>query len=102
MQFHPDEARLKFVHLIVSRELNKVGSQCITDCDAYFDKVASKAQMSKEEDEVSMSRGPVRSPSKSPVDPRFATKKVKVKNMFTGLSPSHRTRNAKHRQLGFT
>ncbi|PON35384.1 hypothetical protein PanWU01x14_336760 [Parasponia andersonii] len=41
--FHPDEARLKFVHLIVSHELNKVGSRCITDCDAYFDKVAGKA-----------------------------------------------------------
>ncbi|PON78165.1 Ulp1 protease family, C-terminal catalytic domain containing protein [Parasponia andersonii] len=77
--------------------LNKIGSQCIRDCDAHFDKVADKVKMSKWEDEVSMSRGPRRSPSKSPVDPRFATKKKRKLKICSLVHPQLTTRNAKRR-----
>ncbi|PON37558.1 hypothetical protein PanWU01x14_319300, partial [Parasponia andersonii] len=53
------------------------------------------ALISKGDDHKANLEGPVHSPKKSPVDPRFATKKLKAQNMFTGTSPAYRTQNAK-------
>ncbi|PON76973.1 Ulp1 protease family, C-terminal catalytic domain containing protein [Trema orientale] len=98
--FYTDDVRLKLVGLIVSHDLNQVKSTCLTDCEQHFNVIANQEVQSNGEDNVVKLKGPVRSPTKSPIDPRFATKKLKARNMFTGTSPAHRTRNAKRRQLG--
>ncbi|PON83849.1 Ulp1 protease family, C-terminal catalytic domain containing protein [Trema orientale] len=98
--FNADDVRLNVLALIVCHDLNKVKSTCLRDCEEYFHKFAENEWQSKGDDHETNLEGPMRSPKKSPVDPRFAMKKLKARNMFIGTSPAHRTRNAKWRQLG--
>ncbi|PON44225.1 Ulp1 protease family, C-terminal catalytic domain containing protein [Trema orientale] len=91
--------KLKQLALVVCHDLNKVKSTCLRDCEEHFQKFAENEWQSKGDDHEANLEGPVHSPKKSPVDPCFATKKLKARNKFTGSSPAHRTRNAKRRQL---
>ncbi|PON89207.1 hypothetical protein TorRG33x02_150700, partial [Trema orientale] len=91
LQFNAEDVRLKLLALIVSHDLNKVKTTCLRDCEEHFHKFTENEWQSKGDDQEENLEGPVRSPKKSPVDPRFATKKLKARNMFTGSSPAHRT-----------
>ncbi|POO04114.1 Ulp1 protease family, C-terminal catalytic domain containing protein [Trema orientale] len=99
-EFNTDDVRLQLLALIVYPDLNKVKSTCLRYCEEYFHKFTKNEWQSKGDDHEANLEGSVRSPKKSPVDPRFATKKLKARNMFTGSSPAHWTQNAKRQQLG--
>ncbi|PON44549.1 hypothetical protein PanWU01x14_266270 [Parasponia andersonii] len=100
--FHADDVRLKLLALIVGHDLNKVKSTCCRDTEEHFDKIRDQQGVSIGEEGVKIFKGLVHSPIKSPVDSRFATKKLKARNMFIGTSLAHRTHDAKCRQLGLT
>ncbi|PON79098.1 Ulp1 protease family, C-terminal catalytic domain containing protein [Parasponia andersonii] len=70
-RFNVDDVRLKMLALIVCHNLKK--------------------WRSKGNGHEANLEGPMCNPKKSPVDHRFATKKLKAQNMFTGTSPAHRT-----------
>ncbi|PON70708.1 hypothetical protein PanWU01x14_077340 [Parasponia andersonii] len=88
LQFNADDVRLKLLALIVCHDLNKVKSTCLRDCGGHFHKFAENEWQSKGDDHEANLEGPVRSLKKSSVDPRFATKKLKARNIFTGYITS--------------
>ncbi|PON56220.1 Ulp1 protease family, C-terminal catalytic domain containing protein [Parasponia andersonii] len=89
--FNADDVRLKLLALIVCYDLNKVESTCLRECEEHFHRFVENGWQSKRDDHEVNLEGPVCSPKKSPMDPRFAMNKLKAQNMFTGTSPAHRT-----------
>ncbi|KAF4395949.1 hypothetical protein F8388_013118 [Cannabis sativa] len=69
-QFHPIEAHLEIVGRIISDELNELHSKVIED------------QRIVQRSSFASSSSPLRSPSKSPVDPRFSMVKSRHANMY--------------------
>ncbi|KAM6541089.1 hypothetical protein CsatB_005536 [Cannabis sativa] len=82
-QFHPVEARLEIAARIITDEQNEIRTKVVEDRRA--------AQGSS----FASSSAPLRSPSKSPRDPRFSTAKSRHTNMFPSSRASPRFQSSK-------
>ncbi|KAF4387191.1 hypothetical protein F8388_008825 [Cannabis sativa] len=82
-QFHPIEARLEIAARIITDEQNEIRTKVVEDCRAAHGS------------SFASSSTPLRSPSKSPRDPRFSTAKSRHANMFPSSRASPRIRSSK-------
>ncbi|KAM6572883.1 hypothetical protein CsatA_016963 [Cannabis sativa] len=82
-EFHPVEARLEIAARIITDEQNEIRTKVVEDRRA--------AQGSS----FASSSAPLRSPSKSPRDPRFSTAKSRNSNMFPPSRASPRLQSTK-------
>ncbi|KAM6566549.1 hypothetical protein CsatA_025677 [Cannabis sativa] len=88
-EFDPIEARLECVRKIVTHESNKAKHAVMEGVKKQFGLTKTKILPSTS---ITL---PVRSPSRSPRDPRFSTAKPRSENMWTGKSKSPKTRHSK-------
>lgn len=92
MQFDPDLERLRFALAFMTHELNAKKKNIIDGADVFFamfkNVVHPPAKI-------------VRSPSRLPVDPRYATKKARAANMIP-FGPARRTRQATRRNASIS
>ena len=94
------DTRLKIALQIVRHRGNSIRESVLRDAENYFNgnensiwtiNANSRMHLSQCHSEVTSkleTYTPVRSPSKSPNDPRFATKQAKAKNMIPTQQPS--------------
>ncbi|XP_060957914.1 uncharacterized protein LOC133029940 [Cannabis sativa] len=88
-EFDPIEARLDCVGKIVTHESNKAKHAVMEGVKKQFGLSKTKVLPS------TSTTIPLRSPSRSPRDPRFSTAKARSENMWTGKSKSPKTRHSK-------
>ncbi|KAM6555852.1 hypothetical protein CsatB_002871 [Cannabis sativa] len=88
-EFDPIEARLDCVGKIITHESNKAKHAVMEGVKKQFGLSKTKVLPS------TSTTIPLRSPSRSPRDPRFSTAKARSENMWTGKSKSPKTRHSK-------
>ncbi|KAM6566345.1 hypothetical protein CsatA_025473 [Cannabis sativa] len=88
-EFDPIEARLDCVGKIVTHESNKAKHAVMEGVKKQFGLSKTKVLPS------TSTTIALRSPSRSPRDPRFSTAKARSENMWTGKSKSPKTRHSK-------
>ncbi|KAF4372203.1 hypothetical protein F8388_005588 [Cannabis sativa] len=82
-QFHPIEARLEIAARIITDEQNELRTKVVEDRRAVQGSLFAS------------SSAPLRSPSNSPLNPRFSTAKSRHTNMYPPLRASPRFRSSK-------
>ncbi|KAF4377449.1 hypothetical protein G4B88_026402 [Cannabis sativa] len=82
-QFHPIEARLEIAARIITDEQNELRAKVVEDRRVVQGSLFASSST------------PLRSPSKSPRDPRFSTAKSRHTNMYPPLRASPRFRSSK-------